>query len=163
MTTRLLGIVSLTCLSCIVQAQPNSQDEEREIRAVTELMLEIVSGVPGEEYDWETFRALFMPDVSLSAIFPDTTGGYNVYEVSVDDWITRAGPQYERSDFFESADSTFILQTGRIAQVWQYYHTYTSTGDTLSNGVNAYHMIKHNGRWKVAHLMWDDLTEKEGE
>ncbi|KAB2808689.1 hypothetical protein [Phaeocystidibacter luteus] len=163
MKSLFLAALSLLLASNLMVAQPDSQDEEREIVAVTELMLEIVSGVPGDEYDWDTFLSLFMPNGNLSAIFPDTSGNYTVHEGMVQDWISRAGPHYERMDFFETADSTFVLHTGKVAQVWQYYHTYTSTGDTLSTGVNAYHLIKHEGRWKVAHLMWDTLTEKEEE
>lgn len=144
----------------IMQAQPTTWDKDiEEIERVTNEMLDIISGVPGDEYDWETFRGHFMANGNLSAIFPDTANGYLVYQGMIDTWLERAAPYYENKVFFEEAIDTEVLTTGRIATVWQHFRIYDEEGNTLDEGINAYHMIKEDSKWKVAHLMWD--TDRE--
>lgn len=142
-------------------AQPTTWDKDIEaIKEVTTDLLDIISGEPGETYDWEAFRNHFMQNGSLSAVFPDTANGYSIHQGDIDTWIERASPYYETHVFFEEAVDTEVLTTGRIATVWQHFRIYDLEGETLDEGINAYHMIKEDGEWKVAHLMWDTDFEE---
>lgn len=153
---RSIGVLVLLLISTIVIAQPNTWDKDiEEITSVTEDILEIISGEPGDDYDWERFRSHFMSNGNLTAIFPDTSDGYSIHEGMIDDWIQRAGPYYESVEFYEEAIETDVRTTGRIANVWQHFRIYDSEGTTVDEGINAYHMVKDGDHWKIAHLMWD--------
>lgn len=157
------GLITILVLALTlsIQAQPTTWDKDiEEIERVTHEMLDIISGLPGDEYDWETFQSFFMEDASMSATFPDSAQGYLIFQSPVDLWLERAAPYYENNVFFEEAVDTEVLTTGRIATVWQHFRIFDEEGNTLDEGINAYHMLKEDGHWKISHFMWDTDHEE---
>lgn len=142
----------------VASAQINSEDETWEVEAVTNEILDIISGTSDDAYNWVVFQSHFTPQAGLAGMFPADSGILTLREMKVVEWITRAGHWYETNDFVEEATKTEVVRTGNIAQVWQHYNTYNSNGDTLTSGVNTYHLLKTEDGWKVAHLMWDDQS-----
>lgn len=132
--------------------------DETTIKAVTEQTLEIISGLPGDEYNWETFRTLFAESGLVTAVtYPSGDGRVELKEIPIDDFIGRFGPAYEKIDFFEKSTSCEVRVMGNIAQAWQGYETFDGEGNKLSSGINAYQLVFDGNSWRIAHLTWDNL------
>lgn len=150
---KVLAFILFTLLSI-----PGMSQVEEEIISVVDSTLSIISGTPEDTYDWVAFRSLFTDDAELAAMhLPPNADSPQLFHMKIDDFIERMSKVYESRTFIEESTSTEVRLVKNIAQVWQNYVTYDENGEELSRGVNAYQLMKIDGSWKIARLMWEDL------
>ncbi|GGH70044.1 nuclear transport factor 2 family protein [Phaeocystidibacter marisrubri] len=148
----------LTLCFFLLLTWPSMGQTEDEIISVVDSTLSLISGTPEDTYDWDAFRSLFTDDAELATIhLPPNAESPQLFRLTIGDFIERMGRVYESRTFIEKSIAHEVHMVKNIAQVWQTYVTYGENGEELSRGVNAYHLMKIDGNWKISSLMWEDL------
>jgi hypothetical protein len=142
------------------EAQLARPDDVASPEAIVAAAYASIVRAPGEGYDWDRFRSLFLPSAQL---IPSTeqTGGPLVV-MSVEDfveWIdgaTTVGAPEDRG-FSEDGIHDVIERYGDVAHVFSTYekHFYGDT-QNLGRGVNTFQMIRNDGRWWIVSIAWDE-------
>jgi hypothetical protein len=91
------------------------------------------------------------------------TGGAGVAVLSVDDYVTRAGPGLETNGFFEREIHRTVEQYGNILHAFSTYES-RRTADLnekpFARGINSIQLLKDGDRWWVVSIFWD--SERAG-
>jgi hypothetical protein len=110
----------------------------------------VISGPAGQKRDWARMRTLFTPDARLYAIGPRGLSGG-----SLDDYITRSGPQLEKVGFVEKELTRRVEIFGNLAQAWSSYAGSSSDGSVNVRGINSFQLVRQSdGRWLVHSILW---------
>ena len=141
-----------------------SPEDVASIEAIVAATYGSISRVPGENFDWERMESLFLPDVRLIAN-PEQTGGaflvqtFQEYRDSVDDWIAENAPIGSQKDkgFEEEQIHAEVERYGDIAHVMSTYQKRFWNGEeVLGRGINSFQLVRHDGRWWVVGIIWDE-------
>ena len=62
---------------------------------------DVISGPAGKKRDWDRMRSLFASGARLIPTGPRPGGGYGSRALSVDDYIQRSSPFFEKEGFYE--------------------------------------------------------------
>ncbi|CAN0113192.1 unnamed protein product, partial [Chrysoparadoxa australica] len=83
----------------------HAQVDELDIKKVVDQTLEFISMEPNSQPDWNEFRAYFTEDatVVLRLPHPKIEDSVKVLTWSLEDFIEKAGPNYDSSNFKEVA------------------------------------------------------------
>lgn len=103
------------------------------------------------EGDSTLVRASFAKDATLNSVFTTKKGEEKVESGSVGDFATAVGTPHEEI-WDEQVSNLTINEDGNLAQAWMNY-TFVHGGKFSHCGVNAMHLIKTNGEWKIFQLM----------
>ena len=114
---------------------------------------DVISGPPGKARDFDRMRSLFAPNALLRAITPNGVRGGTLEE-----YITRNAPILEREGFTERELSRRTEVYGNLATVWSSYDGRTATGSFHERGINSFQLVRVNGRWLVASILWQEET-----
>ena len=113
----------------------------------------VISGPAGKKRDVEQMRRQFAPDAMLRAIGPDgLRGGSN------EDYIAKSVPIMEKEGFAEVELGRRVEIYGNLASVWSAYEGRNDDGSYHERGVNSFQLVKLNGKWVVASLIWQEET-----
>lgn len=149
-------MIKLFTLSLITISLALFSTPEEEVKATVESTLEHISGPSGGDYQWDEFRALFTEKATVVGFaYPSEMPEPQIHQYTIEAFIERFGPIYEKYEFYENSTSTEINISGNIAHVWQHYETFGTDREPMETGVNAYTLIKVKGEWKISHLCWD--------
>lgn len=116
-----------------------------------------ISGSVGKERDWETMRALYLPDARLTAIRADgiESGTLEEYIASKRDFLVGNG-------FSEGTLVNRIVVYGDIAHAWSSYSggwTEPDGTEGATTGINSFQFMRQpDGRWRVLSLLWQVAT-----
>lgn len=81
--------------------------------------------------------------------------------LTVEDYISRAGANFEKQAFYESEVSRRVETFGSIAHVFSTYESRHAPQDKpFARGINSIQMVNDRGKWKVITILWD--AEKPG-
>jgi hypothetical protein len=133
-------------------AQPNAADLagiDRAIRGV----YEVISGPPGEKRDFDRMRAMFAPGATMKSIGPKGLRGG-----SVEDYIAHNAAILEKEGFTERELGRRVEQWGKLATVWSAYDGRTANGSFHERGINSIQLVKIDGTWLVASILWQEET-----
>jgi hypothetical protein len=128
--------------------------------ALVEALYEIVTRPPGQPFDWERGRSLFLPTARLIPNVEQTGGEFRV--LTPDEFIAWANEltgvgRPDDQGLREEEIATRIEQYGDIAHAFSTYQMRTyGSDDILGRGINSIQMVRHDGRWWVTQLVWDD-------
>lgn len=131
---------------------------DREVSDVIDKLYSSINYYGNEHPELELMRSLFLENAKM---IPVADSSYT--KMSVDDFIKLYSDQIE-SGLIKKATEYEIHQTGdqyqNIAQVFSTYKTETVTADdTLrKRGINSIQLLKAEGEWKIASLIWFDET-----
>jgi len=131
-------------------------------RAIVLAAYAAIAREPGKDYDWYRFRSLFLEGALLVPNIEQTGGVFT--PLSVDDfidWLDRftdpASPQ-DRG-FVEGEIHRVEERYGDIAHVFSTYEKHYWGDETvLGRGVNSFQMVRHEGRWWITAIIWDEPT-----
>lgn len=133
------------------------------VDAILEALYDVISGPAGQKRDWNRMRSLFVPHARLMPAVQRPTGGAGVAVLSVDDYVTRAGPGLETNGFFEREIHRTVEQYGNILHAFSTYES-RRTADLnekpFARGINSIQLLKDGDRWWVVSIFWD--SEREG-
>lgn len=141
----------------IVNESTSSADEES-IRMVIERTLDLISGTKEQVRDFDSFRKQFTSD----AIIGVSTNG-NYLSFTVEEYIERNTPFFEKSDFIEKQLGYSISSYKSIGSVSQSYSTTVTDDEGIqltSYGVNFYRMVKIEDEWKIQSILFTPASKE---
>ncbi len=144
------------------EAAPPAADpaDVESVDAIIGAVYDVISGPAGEARDWDRMRSLFVPEARLipTGRRPDGTGGHLVW--SIEDYISRAGPQLESGGFFETEIGRTMDRFGNIVQVFSSYESRRTLDDPepFMRGINSIQLWNDGNRWWVVTIFWESET-----
>jgi len=163
--TRIAALMVALSSPVAVQAQNAPRANPADVaspEALVRALYETVTRKPGEPFDWQRDRSLFLPTARLIPNTEQTDGSFRVLSLDefiawVDEHTTVGGP--EDKGFQEEEIATRIERFGDIAHAFSTYqkHFYGS-GEILGRSINSIQMVRHDGRWWVTQIVWDEET-----
>jgi len=134
-------------------AQPAANADLAEIDKAVHAVYDVISGPPGQKRDFDRMRALFAPGATLKAIGPKGLSGG-----TVEDYITRNSAILEKEGFTERELGHRVELWGNLATVWSSYDGRTANGSFHERGINSFQLVKVDGKWLVASILWQEET-----
>jgi hypothetical protein len=114
---------------------------------------QVISGPPGQKRDFDHMRSLFAPNATLKAIGPKGLRGG-----SLEDYIARNRDVLEREGFTERELGRRVEVWGNLATAWSSYDGRTANGTFHERGINSFQLVKVDGKWLVASILWQEET-----
>jgi hypothetical protein len=135
------------------------------VDALMAALYDVISGPAGKPRDWDRFRSLFLPDGRLGVIrhaVPAADGRPahedDVVFLTPQDYIDRDAPFFKTEGFFEHGIANRIEEFGNLVSVWSTYESRHAADDPkpFVRGINSLQVVKAQGRYWVASIIWDD-------
>ena len=145
-------IASVLLAGAVAAAHPTKADLagiDQAIRGV----YEVISGPPGQKRDFDKMRTLFAPNATLKSISPRGLHGG-----SLEDYISRNKDVLEREGFTERELGRRVEVWGGLATAWSAYDGRTANGSFHERGINSFQLVKVDGKWLVASILWQEET-----
>ncbi|HEX4800357.1 MAG TPA: nuclear transport factor 2 family protein [Sphingomicrobium sp.] len=114
---------------------------------------EVISGPPGQKRDFDRMRAMFAPGATMKAIGPKGLRGG-----TVEDYISRNSAILEKEGFTERELGRRVEVWGGLATAWSAYDGRTANGSFHERGINSFQLVKVDGKWLVATILWQEET-----
>ena len=133
-------------------ASANAPDVAAIDKAVTGVY-EVISGPPGQKRDFDRMRAMFAPGATMKSIGPKGLRGG-----TVEDYIARNSAILEKEGFTERELGRRVELWGGLATVWSAYDGRTANGSFHERGINSFQLVKVDGKWLVASILWQEET-----
>lgn len=128
-------------------------------------LYDVISGPAGKPRDWDRFRSLFLPDGRLGVIRHETQAAEgrpahpeDVVFLTPQDYVDRDDPYFKAHGFFERGIANRIEEFGNLVSVWSTYESRNAADDPkpFVRGINSLQIVKAQGRYWVASIIWDD-------
>jgi hypothetical protein len=145
-------IAALVLAAAVAASQPPKADLagiDQAIRGV----YDVISGPPGQKRDFGRMRSLFAPNATMKAIGPKGLHGG-----TVEDYISRNAEILEKDGFTERELGRRIEVWGGLATAWSAYDGRTANGSFHERGINSFQLVKVDGKWLVASILWQEET-----
>ncbi len=128
------------------------------IDAIMAAVYDVISGPAGEKRDWDRMRSLFVDDARLIPSGQGQSGQYGHRVMSVEDYISGAGPWLEQNGFFETELARQVDRFGNIAQAFSTYESRRNADDAepFMRGINSFQLWNDGSRWWVVTIFWEN-------
>ena len=133
--------------------QPAATADLAEIDKTVHAVYDVISGPPGQKRDFDRMRSLFAPGATMKAIGPKGLRGG-----TVEDYISRNSAILEKEGFTEKELGHRVELWGNLATVWSSYDGRTANGSFHERGINSFQLVKVDGKWLVASILWQEET-----
>lgn len=132
------------------------------IDAIIAAAYDVISGPAGKKRDWDRMRSLFMPGARLIPTGPRPGGGYGSRALTVEDYVTRSAPLFEKEGFFETESARRTESFGQIAHVFSTYETRHAREDAkpFQRGINSIQLMNDGKRWWIVTIFWQGEDDK---
>lgn len=126
-------------------------------QGVVDALYALLSGADGEERDWATVRALFLPEARLHSelVFPDGTIHSRTWTVEA--FVHEAADEYAAArGFWEREVAQRVEEFGGIAHAWSTYEARVQNPDSppVIRGINSIQLLRRGGRWWITALVF---------
>ena len=148
-----------------VAADPADVDS---IDAIIAAAYDVISGLAGQERDWDRERSLFIPGARL---IPTTKiagrmnedGTITPQVLNVDDFIERSRDYLVKNGFFEKEIARRTEQFGHIAHVWSTYESRHKADDSepFMRGINSVQLLYDDSRWWIVTIYWQHESAQD--
>lgn len=130
------------------------------IPAIVEAYYESISAAPDAARNWDRFRSLFLPEGLLVTIGPGDADA--ALALTPDQFVRVNRAYFEKSGYVEREIRRATDAFGRIAHVLSTYEAARGGPDAApySRGINSMQLLKADGRWWIAGVLWD--RERDG-
>ncbi len=154
------------CAVLISPATTNAQDAASEdvesIESIIASAYEAIARAPGENFDWERFRSLFIEEAILIPNTEQSNGEFRVLSVQgFVDWVDSVTTIGDENDlgFAEEGYHNKIDRYGDVANVMSSYQKhYWGQDQILGRGINSFQLVWNNDRWWIAGIAWDETS-----
>jgi len=145
-------MIATLVMAAAVAASPPSKADMAGIDATIRGVYEVISGPPGQKRDFDRMRSMFAPNALLRVITPDrgVRGG------DIEAYIKASGPILEKEGFTEKELGRRTEVYGNLASVWSAYDGRTANGSFHERGINSFQLVKVDGKWLVASILWQE-------
>jgi hypothetical protein len=137
----------------LAPAQPARTADLAAIDQAIRGVYEVISGPPGQKRDFDRMRTMFAPGARMKAIGPKGLRGG-----SVEDYITRNSAILAKEGFTERELGRRVELWGGLATAWSAYDGRTANGSFHERGINSFQLVKVDGKWLVASILWQEET-----
>ena len=142
----------------VAQARPAGPEDTATLDGILSALYDVISGPAGQQRNWDRMRGLFVAGARLiPAVYrPDTTTPF-LRMLSVDDYITRVGPQLEASGFFEKEIARRVERYGGMVHVFSTYESRRAASDPqpFARGINSIQLWNDGKRWWIVTIYWE--------
>jgi hypothetical protein len=138
-------------IAAAVAASAVPADDLAGIDAAIRGTYEIISGPPGQKRDFDKMRTMFAPGALLRVITPKGIRGGDL-----EGYIKASGPILEKEGFTEKELGRRTEVYGNLATVWSAYDGRTASGSFHERGINSFQLVKVDGKWLVASILWQE-------
>lgn len=145
-------IASLLLAGAAAAARPSPVDLAG-IDAAIRGVYDVISGPPGQKRDFDRMRSLFAPGATLKV-----TGPKGLRGGTLEDYISRNSEALEKEGFTERELGRRLEVWGGLATAWSAYDGRTTSGSFHERGINSFQLVKLDGRWRVASILWQEAT-----
>lgn len=123
-----------------------------------------ISRRPGEDFDWDRAASLFLPSARLIPNTEQNGGEFRPMSPEefrgwVDAWYAENAPIGSPDDMgFEERQVHAVAERyGDVAHVMSTYEKrYWGAEEVLGRGINSFQLVRHDGRWWIAGIVWDE-------
>jgi hypothetical protein len=158
-----LFVLTTTALAVTVPSQAQAPAARAEdvssVDGLIKALYDVISGPAGQERNWDRMRSLFAPGARLMPTRPPQTaadsGAMQVW--SVEDYITKAGPNLSKSGFFEREIGRVMDRYGNIVQLFSTYDSKRKLDDPkpFMRGINSIQAWYDGKRWWIVSIFWE--------
>ena len=160
----MIRILALAALTLLIAHPAHAQYPlDADVASPESIVLaayESIKRAPGEEFEWDRFRSLFIEDATLIPNTEQRGGAFDVLSPQdFADWIESVTPIGEPNDkgFTESEVHHVVNRYGDIAQVFSTYQKHFWGEDrVLGRGINSFQLVHNEGRWWIVSIIWDE-------
>lgn len=131
------------------------KNDVAEIDNIIKTLYDVISGDAGPR-NWERFRSLYTPNAFMGATVSTPGGGSRFVTFTPEEYIKRNGPTFLKESFREKEISRTVNQFGNIAQVFTTYEYNLGNGKAIQRGINSVQLVKEQGRWWIASIVWQE-------
>lgn len=129
--------------------------------AIVEAGYAAIAHEPGQGFDWDRFRTLFLPEARLIPNTEQRQGSFDVLTVEeFIAWIEEVSPppgSENDQGFVEEQVSAEIVRYGDVAHVFSTYQKrFWGSDEILGRGINSFQLVWNDGRWWIAGVVWDE-------
>jgi hypothetical protein len=149
----ILVTLSLAAAALAASAPVSTKADLAAIDQAIRGVYEVISGPPGQKRDFDRMRSMFAPNATLKAIGPKGLRGG-----SLDDYISRNAAILEKEGFTERELGRRVELWGGLATTWSAYDGRTASGSFHERGINSFQLVKTDGKWLVASILWQEET-----
>lgn len=124
--------------------------------AIIAALYDVISGPAGKKRDWDRMRALFVPGARLIPTGPRRDGGTASRVLTVEEYITRVTPLFDKEGFYEREAARRTESFGNIAHVFSTYESRHKPDDAkpFQRGINSIQLMNDGKRWWVVTVFW---------
>jgi len=122
----------------------------------------VISGPAGKKRDWNRMRSLFVPGARLIPTGPRPGGQYGSRVLTLDEYIERSSPLFDKAGFYEREASRKTDSFGQIAHVFSTYESRHDSNDAkpFQRGINSIQLMNDGKRWWILTIFWQGEDEK---
>ena len=146
-------MIASLVIAAAIAASPADKADLAAIDQTVHAVYDVISGPPGQKRDFDRMRSLFAPGATLKAIGPKGLRGG-----SLDDYISRNAAILEKEGFTERELRRRVELWGGLATAWSAYDGRTANGSFHERGINSFQLVKVDGKWLVASILWQEET-----
>ncbi|MFL6732707.1 MAG: nuclear transport factor 2 family protein [Sphingomicrobium sp.] len=146
-------MIAALIAAALAPAHPASAADLAGIDQAIRGVYEVISGPPGQKRDFDRMRSLFAPNATMKAIGPNGLRGG-----TVEDYISRNSAILEKEGFTERELGRRVEIWGGLATAWSAYDGRTANGSFHERGINSFQLVKVDGKWLVASILWQEAT-----
>ncbi|HWZ28947.1 MAG TPA: hypothetical protein VNX15_10315 [Gemmatimonadales bacterium] len=154
---QLLSAQSDTARPHIVVPTINARPEDvATIDAILRASYETISGPAGQPRQWGRDRTLY----TRSAYFVETgvrpSGAGYAHGMTYQEYADQAGPELERSGYYEREIGRSVVVFGHVASVMSAWEARTEEhGPVIARGANSIQLVNDGHRWWITSINWD--------
>ncbi len=132
------------------------------VDAIMAAVYDVISGPAGKKRDWNRMRSLFVPGARLVPTGPRPNGQYGSRVLSVDEYIERSSPFFDKEGFYEREVARKSDAFGQIAHVFSTYESKHDPNDAkpFARGINSFQLMNDGKRWWIVTIFWQGEDEK---
>ena len=145
-----IGLALGAIVATPAAAKPNAADLAGINQTIHDVYA-VISGPAGQKRDFDKMRSLFAPGSLLRVITPKGIRGGDL-----DNYIAKSGPILEKEGFNEHELGRRTEVYGNLATVWSSYDGRTQSGSFHERGINSFQLVKVDGKWLVASILWQE-------
>lgn len=109
--------------------------------------------------DSASLRALVSPEIRMQTIGRSSSGEDSVRTVPFGNFLRSISSIPDSVNFEERLRSVYVMVDGSLAQAWTPYEFWID-GQLSHCGVNAFHLFRDAGTWKILYII--DTRRREG-
>ncbi len=147
----------------VASAQYPLESDVASPEAIVLAAYESIERAPGDAFDWDRFRSLFLENAILIPSTGQRKGNLDVLSPEgFVEWIESVTPIGTPNDkgFTEEEVHHVVDRYGDIAQVFSTYQKrFWDEDEILGRGINSFQVVWNGGRWWIVSIIWDEEIE----